>query len=463
MSSVKKVAALAVSTAVLLGAAACSKGGSSAPAAEGEAVTLEAWTHAAGNKEELAGYKAIIDAFNGSQSKYKVELKEFPGDSYNKTVVAAAAAKKLPCLLDVDQPNVANWAWAGYLAPLEGMDDRLAQFMPNAVAKWNDKAYAYGFFDVSLTWVSRKSVLKKYDMRVPTVDQPWTQDEFMAGLKKMKASGDYKFPADMATGWTGEWWSYGFAPQLQSFGGDQINRTDYKSAAGVLNGPQAVTWAKWFAGMASEGYIAKKSGADPVQDFLNGKTALLWNGSWAAPNARKKFGDDVVFAPPVDFGTGPKVSGGSWGVGPLHQLLRPRGRDGVPEVRGRRQVGRQAGRRHREHPDHRGRRGAGRGLRPRWREPDLPRLPEEVPGDAPGDPRLHLHLHRVRQDRAGHPERRRSAEGARPGGSQHRREPVPERLLPVVIHVRTPAAPACAGVRIDPASLANPTSEGALS
>ncbi len=312
MSSVKKVAALAVSTAVLLGAAACSKGGSSAPAAEGEAVTLEAWTHAAGNKEELAGYKAIIDAFNGSQSKYKVELKEFPGDSYNKTVVAAAAAKKLPCLLDVDQPNVANWAWAGYLAPLEGMDDRLAQFMPNAVAKWNDKAYAYGFFDVSLTWVSRKSVLKKYDMRVPTVDQPWTQDEFMAGLKKMKASGDYKFPADMATGWTGEWWSYGFAPQLQSFGGDQINRTDYKSAAGVLNGPQAVTWAKWFAGMASEGYIAKKSGADPVQDFLNGKTALLWNGSWAAPNARKKFGDDVVFAPPVDFGTGPKVSGGSW-------------------------------------------------------------------------------------------------------------------------------------------------------
>ena len=57
MSSAKKVAALAVSTAVLLGAAACSKGGSSAPAAEGEAVTLEAWTHAAGNKEELAGYK----------------------------------------------------------------------------------------------------------------------------------------------------------------------------------------------------------------------------------------------------------------------------------------------------------------------------------------------------------------------------------------------------------------------
>lgn len=312
MSSLKKATAIAVSTVVLLGAAACSKGGGSAPAASGGTVTLEAWTHAAGNKEELAGYKAIVDAFNSSQTKYKVDLKEFPGDSYNKTVVAAAAAKKLPCLLDVDQPNVANWAWAGYLAPLEGMDDRLKEFFPNAVAKWNDKAYAYGYFDVSLTWVTRKSVLKKAGMRVPTIDQPWTQDELMAGLKKMKANGDYKYPADMATGWTGEWWSYGFAPQLQSFGGDQINRTDYKSAEGVLNGPDAVNWAKWFAGMASEGYIAKKSGADPVQDFLNGKTGLLWTGSWAVPNARKKFGDDIVFAPPVDFGKGPKVSGGSW-------------------------------------------------------------------------------------------------------------------------------------------------------
>ena len=43
----------------------------------------------------------------------------------------------------------------------------------------------------------------------------------------------------MATGWTGEWWPYGYSPFLQSFGGDLINRSDYKSAEGVLHGDPA--------------------------------------------------------------------------------------------------------------------------------------------------------------------------------------------------------------------------------
>ena len=55
-----------------------------------------------------------------------------------------------------------------------------------------------------------------------------------------------------------------------------------------------------------------KSGADPGKDFLNGKTAILYNGSWGAADGRKKFGDDIVFLPPPDFGTGPKIGGASW-------------------------------------------------------------------------------------------------------------------------------------------------------
>ncbi len=64
--------------------------------------------------------------------------------------------------------------------------------------------------------------------------------------------------------------------------------------------------------MGKDGYMAKKSSSDPSQDFMNGKTAFLWNGSWTAVPTRKKFGDDILFAPPVDFGNGPKVGGGSW-------------------------------------------------------------------------------------------------------------------------------------------------------
>jgi len=314
-TTLKKFVVAATAAALALSMAACSKGGTttttSGGASAGAGAEVTMWTHNAGNKEELAAIQTIVDDFNGSQTQYKVKLQAFPQDSYNQSVTAAASAKKLPCILDIDQPNVANWAWAQYLAPIEGMDDILGKYLPSTVAKYNGKTYAFGYYDVSLNWVTRKAILDKYGIRVPTIEQPWTGDEFMAAVKKVKEGGEYNTPVDLGTGGTGEWWPYAFSPLLQSFGGDLINRTDYKTADGALNGDKAVAWGKWFQGMAASGYMAKKSGADSTQDFLNGKTAFLWNGSWAAVTVREKFAD-AVFAPPVDFGNGGKVGGGSW-------------------------------------------------------------------------------------------------------------------------------------------------------
>jgi multiple sugar transport system substrate-binding protein len=39
---------------------------------------------------------------------------------------------------------------------------------------------------------------------------------------------------------------------------------------------------------------------------------MLYNGTWTAVDLRKKFADDVVFMPPPDLGTGPKIGGASW-------------------------------------------------------------------------------------------------------------------------------------------------------
>ena len=45
---------------------------------------------------------------------------------------------------------------------------------------------------------------------------------------------------------------------------------------------------------------------------LNGKTALLYDGSWDAMKDQAKLGSDVAFLPPPNLGNGPKVGGGSW-------------------------------------------------------------------------------------------------------------------------------------------------------
>ena len=187
----------------------------------------------------------------------------------------------------------------------------MSKYLPSTVGKYKDQTYSYGHYDVALVMVTRESILEKYDIRVPTVDQPWTKDEFMTGLKTLKDSGDFDYPLDIATSFTGEWWPYAYSPMLQSFGGDLINRQDYKSAEGVLNGPQAIEWATWFRSLVTEKYVPLKSGADPAKDFINGKSALLYNGTWTAVDTRKAF-DDVLFLPPPDFGSGPKIGGASW-------------------------------------------------------------------------------------------------------------------------------------------------------
>ncbi len=312
----KRLAAVSLAATLALSLAACGKGNSSSSEAQTNAngtTTLKLWTHNAGNDKELAAITQVVNDYNASQSKYNVEIQAFPQASYNTSVTAAAASKSLPCILDVDGPNVPNWAWAGYLAPLDGLDDRIAQFQPSVVGKYNDKNYAVGYYDVALVMEARKSALEENGIRIPTIEQPWTEQEFADALAKIKASGKWENSLDMATQDIGEWYPYAYSPLLQSFGGDLINRSDYKSADGALNGPEAVAWANWFHSLTADGYMPLKSGADPSQDFLNGKTAILYSGSWAAqPAASSAIASDVLFLPAVDLGNGPKIGGGSW-------------------------------------------------------------------------------------------------------------------------------------------------------
>ncbi len=310
VKTIKRLVAASVAVALAVTMTSCAKGSSSSGG--GDSNTLTLWTHNAGNPAELASINAIVSDYNKSQKNYQVKVQAFPQDSYNQSVTAAAAAKKLPCILDVDAPNVPNWAWAKYLSPLTGMDETLSKFLPSTVGKWNSQTYSFGYYDVALTLISRKSVLEANGIRVPTIDKPWTAAEFNTALQKIKAGGKFKYPLDLGTSATGEWWPYAYSPILQSFGGDLINRSDYKSAQGALNGPEAVKWATWFRSMVTQGYMPLKSGADPAADFGNGVSAILWSGQWSAANLVKKFGSDVLFLPPVDFGKGPKIGGGSW-------------------------------------------------------------------------------------------------------------------------------------------------------
>ena len=275
---------------------------------------LSLWYHGAGNEVERGVLTGIVDDFNASQSDWKVLIEQFPQAAYNDSVTAAALSGELPDILDVDGPIMPNWAWAGYLAPLTIDPAKLDGFLPGVIGKWNGEIYSVGFWDAALAMFARKSILEENGIRIPTLDKPWTKDEFQEALEKLKATGKYEYPLNIGMADKSEWYPYAYLPFLWSFGGGLVNRDDYQSAEGVLNGDDAIAWGEWFQALVQDGMVpgTSQSLADHQNGFAEGKYALNWTGNWLALSSLEKFGDDLLFLPAPDFGHGPKIGAASW-------------------------------------------------------------------------------------------------------------------------------------------------------
>lgn len=288
---------------------------------------LTMWYHGAGNVEERKILAGIIEDFNSSQSEWRVSLQEFPQNAYNESVTAAALSNKLPDILDVDGPNMPNWAWSGYLQPLQIDETKLANFLPGAIGKWGDKLYSVGLWDAAVAVFARKSVLDENGIRIPTLDQPWTGEEFNAALDKLAASGKFDYAIDLGMADKTEWYSYAFTPFLESFGGSLINKENYQTAEDALNGDNAIKFGEWWQALFQKKLApgTSQSPADHETGFLEGRHALQWMGNWVAVKALEKYGDDLLFLPAPDFGNGPKIGAGSWQFGVSATSKHPQG------------------------------------------------------------------------------------------------------------------------------------------
>lgn len=300
-------------TTTLAGALVASTSFASMAAAQTE---LSMWYHGAGNEVEANVLNTIIADFNGSQGDYHVVVESFPQESYNDSVVAAALAGNLPDIIDVDGPVMPNWAWSGYLQPLAIDETIIDGFLPGPKGYWDGKLYSIGLWDAAVALVARQSTLDALGLRTPTLDAPWTGDEFMAALVAAKASGTCEYAFDVGMAWTGEWYPYAFSPFLQSFGGDIVDRSTYKTAEGALNGDAAQEFGAWWQSLFTEGYTpgTSQDPADRDTGFVDGKYCFSWNGNWAALGALNAH-DDTVFLPAPDFGNGPKIGAASWQFG----------------------------------------------------------------------------------------------------------------------------------------------------
>ncbi|MDD9742774.1 MULTISPECIES: sugar ABC transporter substrate-binding protein [Marinovum] len=290
---------------------------------------LTLWYHGAGNEVESNILGGIIEDFNGAQEDWQVTVESFPQESYNDSVVASALAGNLPCILDVDGPVMPNWAWAGYLQPLPISQEAIDGHLDATIGRWDGEIYSVGLWDAAVALYARQSTLDELGLRTPSLEEPWTKEEFMGALEAAKASGNYDFALDLGTAWTGEWYPYAFSPFLQSFGGDIVDRDGYQTAEGALNGEAAMEFGEWWQSLFAEGYApgTSQDPADRDSGFIEGKYAFSWNGNWAAANtlASVENADDVVFLPAPDFGNGSTIGAASWQFGVSSACEHPEG------------------------------------------------------------------------------------------------------------------------------------------
>ena len=279
-------------------------------------VSLTLWFHS-GRIEEREAIAAVIDEFNKQSKGVTVEVIQLPEGSYNEQVQAAALAGDLPDILDFDGPNVYNYAWSGYLIPLDDFvsSEMKDDFLPSILeqANYNGKLYNLASFDSGLALWGNKTYLEKAGVRIPSgVADSWTRDEFLSALEKLKALPEIDYPIDFKMNYgIGEWFTYGFSPVLQSFGGDLINREDFASAQGVLNGPEAVMAMSFFQSLFQKGYAKTSQAGD--DDFYGKKTAALsYVGHWVWQTHHKALGDELVLLPMPKFGTKVVTGLGSW-------------------------------------------------------------------------------------------------------------------------------------------------------
>ncbi len=296
-------------------------------AAAGGPVTIKVWFHS-GKGEEREVLNAQIKEFNTMQNEVKVEAVMLPEGSYNEQVSAAALAGDLPDLLDFDGPYVYNYAWSGHLIPLDKYisADLKSDLLPSIVAQgtYGGKIYALGTFDSGLAIWGNKAYLKKAGIRIPKgIQDPWDFNEFNTALKKLQALDEVKYAIDFKMNYgQGEWYTYGFSPIVQSFGGDLIDRSDYQSAEGVLNGPESVAAMKWFQSLFKEGYSNVKPAGD--DDFYGKKIAALsYVGHWMWTPHSKALGNDLVLLPMPKFGKKVVTGMGSWCWGITSQAKHP--------------------------------------------------------------------------------------------------------------------------------------------
>lgn len=243
--------------------------------------------------------KVLYSCFDDftAETGIDVEIIYMPLADSRKQISIMVAGNDLPDVLDVDNPDIANYAQMGILADITGRvnsEIEIDQYYPATLAtcQYDGKYYGLPFTSNNLgilynTDLFAQAGIEKF---------PETWDEFLDTCAQLKAAGIQPFSVSgmQHSDTTFQMW-----PFLWTAGVDYTN----------INSPETIKVLNFYKTLVDNGYLPK----DVVQNdanangslFVSGRVAMVVDGPWRI-SAIKNGNPDLNFAvaPIPDGGNG---------------------------------------------------------------------------------------------------------------------------------------------------------------
>lgn len=244
--------------------------------------------------------QAAIDAYNASQTAYKVTAKYVPFADFKKQLSIGAVAETLPDMVILDSPDHASYASMGIFADITGKIDVSGYFEgPVNSCTYDSKLYGVPFGVNCLAMFYNKDMLAEAGLEVPT-----TWSELKDAAAKISDGSRYGFAFCSLQNEEG---TFNFMPWVWSA------KSDY-ATIGDENGVKALSFAK---DLIDSGAMSKEcinwTQGDVMNQFISGNVAMMVNGCWQIPTMRSEAADlnwGVSLIPMCDDGEYASVIGG---------------------------------------------------------------------------------------------------------------------------------------------------------
>lgn len=276
------------------------------PAQAGE---LTFWHAYAGQQDKVEFINYAISAFEKAHPDIKLNVMGAEQSSYKTKLNTAMAAGNPPDVFyTLPGGFLGAFVAGGQVAPLDAYlakDNWGASFLPSALAQTSENGHTYAVpidIDSTVFWYDKALFASKGW----TVPKTW--DELVALCAKIKADGEIPLALGNKDSWPATFWFQYLEMRLKGSG---VISAFLANKPGATLGPEGTEAFQRIAELSSKGYFPIGFNGMTDQEanilFLNGRAAMLLNGTWeigAAADAPSTFKLGFFPFPSVQGGKG---------------------------------------------------------------------------------------------------------------------------------------------------------------